>query len=240
MKENEVMNYNLYCDESCHLQKDQSSIMVLGSMYCEAQTKKKIYEKIRSIKEKHNLSSRFEIKWTKVSLSKIDFYLELLEYFWQTEFLCYRGLVATGKNKLNHTKYNNGDYDLWYYKMYYLMINPIIYPRNHYRIFIDIKDTRGGKKIQKLHEILCNTKYDFDQKAISQIAQIDSKQSEILQLADLLNGALGFYHRGMVDEEKVNKGKLQFVQELQKRACLDCSTERNAEKYNLFIWNPRE
>ena len=84
------MNYNLYCDESCHLQKDQSSIMVLGSMYCEAQTKKKIYEKIRSIKEKHNLSSRFEIKWTKVSLSKIDFYLELLEYFWQTEFLCYR------------------------------------------------------------------------------------------------------------------------------------------------------
>ena len=28
------MLYTVFCDESCHLQKDNSSVMVLGAMYC--------------------------------------------------------------------------------------------------------------------------------------------------------------------------------------------------------------
>ena len=99
--------------------------MVLGAMYCLSEKRKQIYSDIRAIKEKHGLNSHFEIKWTKVSKSKIEFYLELLDYFWTNSDLHYRGLVATGKDKLNHTKYNNDDYDLWYYKMYFRTLDPI-------------------------------------------------------------------------------------------------------------------
>ena len=28
------MLYTVFCDESCHLQMDNSSVMVLGAMYC--------------------------------------------------------------------------------------------------------------------------------------------------------------------------------------------------------------
>lgn len=28
------MKYNVYCDESCHLEHDNSSVMILGAMYC--------------------------------------------------------------------------------------------------------------------------------------------------------------------------------------------------------------
>ena len=99
--------------------------MVLGAMYCLSEKRKQIYSDIRAIKEKHGLNSHFEIKWTKVSESKIEFYLELLDYFWTNSDLHYRGLVATGKDKLNHAKYNNDDYDLWYYKMYFDMLKVI-------------------------------------------------------------------------------------------------------------------
>ncbi|MEG2733162.1 MAG: DUF3800 domain-containing protein [Clostridium sp.] len=140
------MKYNVYCDESCHLQQDDSPVMILGAVYCEAEKKKQIYEDIRTIKKKHGVDSYFEIKWTKVSLSKIDLYLELLNYFWTNDNLSYRGLVATEKSTLDHEKYNNGDYDLWYYKMYFLMLDPVINPDNEYHILVDIKDTRGGKR----------------------------------------------------------------------------------------------
>lgn len=235
-----MKRYNVYCDESCHLEKDTSPIMILGAMYCQEERKKEIYDEIRAIKTKHNISSFFEIKWTKVSESKIDFYLELLDYFWNNQDLLYRGLVASGKQLLDHDKYNGGDYDLWYYKMYYRMLDPVILPNDKYHIMVDIKDTRGGKRVAKLREVLCNNIYDFKKEVIDQIGQINSKESEILQLADLINGALAFYHRGLADNADSNQGKVKFVRALQRHADLDNNTKYGERKFNLFIWAPKE
>lgn len=235
-----MKQYNVYCDESCHLERDSSPVMILGAMYCPKECKKQIYEEIRAIKTKHNISTYFEIKWTKVSESKIDFYLELLEYFWSNKDLLYRGLVASGKQSLDHDKYNNGDYDLWYYKMYYRMLDPIISPNKKYHIMVDIKDTRGGKRVAKLREVLCNNIYDFKKEVIDQIGQINSKESDILQLVDLINGALAFYHRGLVNNLDSNLGKIRFVKALRKHADLDNNTKYGERKFNLFIWEPKE
>jgi len=90
------MRYNIYCDESCHLEKDKSNIMVLGAMSCLIENKKEIFNDIRSIKEIHGLSKSFEIKWTKVSESKIEFYKDLVDYFFRNEKLSFRGLIAIG------------------------------------------------------------------------------------------------------------------------------------------------
>ena len=67
------MLYTVFCDESCHLQKDNSSIMVLGAMYCLSEKRKQIYSDIRAIKEKHGLNSYFEIKWTKSLSQRLSF-----------------------------------------------------------------------------------------------------------------------------------------------------------------------
>ena len=56
---------NIYCDESCHLQYDESNVMVLGAVKCKDSLKKSIFRNIREIKMKHGLSSWFEIKWQK-------------------------------------------------------------------------------------------------------------------------------------------------------------------------------
>lgn len=234
------MLYSVFCDESCHLQKDRSPIMVLGAMWCLNEKKKQVYSEIRKIKEKHGLNSYFEIKWTKVSESKIDFYLELLDYFWNNDDLHYRGLVATGKDKLDHEKYNNNDYDLWYYKMYFRTLDPIIQQENEYHILIDIKDTKGGKRVQKLKEVMCNNIYDFNGEVITHVGQINSMESEILQLTDLLNGALAYHHRKLDEKAMSNQGKVKLVEELQKKQNIDKTTSRYASKFNLFIWKPSE
>ena len=68
-----MTEYNIYCDESCHLEHDNSPVMVLGAISCPKDKKSEMFNDIRRIKERVGLSTYFEIKWTKVSISKIDF-----------------------------------------------------------------------------------------------------------------------------------------------------------------------
>ncbi|MDI9482531.1 MAG: DUF3800 domain-containing protein [Bacillota bacterium] len=232
------MRYNIYCDESCHLEKDKSNIMVLGAMSCLIENKKEIFNDIRSIKEIHGLSKSFEIKWTKVSESKIEFYKDLVDYFFRNEKLSFRGLIAIGKNKLDNALYNNNDYDLWYYKMYFYLLDVIIYPGEEYCVFIDIKDTRGGPRVRKLQKVLCNNKYDYNNEVIKRISQINSKESEIMQIVDLIIGALSYYYRGLYDQPG-NRGKQILIDAIKEKADITKTTPRSESKFNLFIWKPR-
>lgn len=230
---------NIYCDESCHLEHDNSNVMIIGAMSCPDKEKSNIFRDIRNIKEKNGLSSWFEIKWTKVSYTKLEFYKELIDYFFNNNNLNFRAIVACNKKELDHIKYNHGDYNEWYYKMYFTLLNIMINEQNFYKIFIDIKDTHGGPRINKLHKVLCNNVYDFKSEVISGVYQINSKESEILQLADLLIGALGYYHRGLCTGS-VNLGKKELIEYIIERYKIDFSKKTNVDctKFNLFIWYP--
>lgn len=232
--------YNIYCDESCHLQNDKSDVLILGATVCPDFYKRNVYTNIRNLKKKHGISSWAEIKWTKVSLSKIDFYLELIEYFFMERYLTYRGVVAP-KRGLNHSLFNDGSYDLWFYKMYYFLLNPLIAPTEEYRIFLDVKDTRGGPRIKKLKEVLCNNIYDFKGEVVTDVKQIQSHESEALQLADLFNGALSFIHRGLYADCESNEGKRLIVDRLVRSKGIDLtqSTSLYEQKFNVFVWQPR-
>ncbi|URZ02728.1 DUF3800 domain-containing protein [Clostridium felsineum] len=229
---------NVYCDESCHLEYDNSNVMLMGAMYCENMYKDKIFNEIRDIKKKYNLSTWFEIKWTKVSMSKFEFYKELIDYFFNNKNLFFRIIVAHDKKKLNHYKYNNGSFDLWYYKMYYLLLDNIICPNNEYRIFIDIKDTNGGPKVRKLKEVLCNNIYDFKNEVVKSINQVNSKESEILQLTDLLMGCIGYYNRNLLYKDNVKRKIIEYTL---KNYDVDFNenTAKIEKKFNVFHWYPR-
>lgn len=234
-----MTEYNIYCDESCHLEHDNSPVMVLGAISCPKDKKSEIFNDIRRIKERFGLSTYFEIKWTKVSISKIDFYQEILNYFWSRDDITYRGLVVKDKSQLNHAKYNGGNHNLWYYKMYYLLLNEIIKPSNKYNILVDIKDTHGGKHISTLHNVLSNNIYDFKKDVIQHVVQINSRESELLQLADLINGAICFYNRHLHENPGSSIGKKMIADSLCQHHRLDVKTSLYEQKFNLFIWTPR-
>src|SRR3989339_1832762 len=153
-------SYNVYCDESCHLENDHKNVMTLGAIWCPDEVKKDMFSRIRGIKEKHGLSKDFEIKWTKVSPAKVEFYKDMLNFFFNEPHLHFRAVVIKDKDKLDHSKFRNQDHDVWYYKMFFCLLNIIFEPHSRYRIYLDKKDTRSGEKIKKLHDVLCNSKYD--------------------------------------------------------------------------------
>lgn len=236
-----MATYYIYCDESCHLENDGFDVMVLGALTCPENKKVTVFNDIRKIKMIHGLSSWLEIKWTKVSKSKVEFYIDLVDYFFNNDYLSFRGVIASNKSKLDHFRYNQSDYDLWYYKMYFYLLDPIIDPVNRYRIFIDIKDTKGGPKVKKLHNVLCNNIYDFKHDVINDIKQINSEESEILQLTDLFIGALSYYYRNLHKNPNANLGKKSILDHLHLEYGINpsISTPRYEQKFNIFIWQPR-
>jgi len=188
--------YNIYCDESCHLEKDQQKVMVLGAVWCPLEKKDEIFRRIKEIKLKHGLSNNFEIKWTKVSPAKIQFYLDILDYFFDDDDLHFRALIVPDKNKLSHEIFSQ-THDEFYYKMYFDMLKVILKPHAKYRIYLDYKDTRGAEKVKRLHEVLSNNMYDFSRQIIERVQTVSSKEVQLIQVADLLIGAISYINRGL-------------------------------------------
>jgi len=229
---------NIYCDESCHLENDGQSVMVLGGVWLPDHRKRSLSIGVRQLKEKHGLGWMQEIKWNKVSDAKLDFYLDLVKFFFSTKDLHFRGLVAQHKDKLNHENYQGQDHNEWYYKMYFAMLKQILNKNNKYNIYLDIKDTNGGRKIRKLHDVMCNNMYDFDHSIVERIQLIRSEESEFVQLADLFIGALSYFHRGL-DSSEAKKAVVEKIKELSGHN-LNKNTLPSEEKFNVFLWQPQE
>jgi hypothetical protein len=229
--------FNIYCDESCHLEHDNIPPMVLGAVWCPTKDCREIAINLRAIKQRHSLAKDFETKWAKVSPAKLDFYQDVLNYFFDVERLHFRAVVIPDKSKLRHDIFSQ-DHDIWYYKMYFVMLKQIFDPEANYRIYLDIKDTRSQQKVKKLHEILCNKFYDFDKKIIERVQQVRSHEIEILQLADLLIGALAYVHRRLT----TSKAKLALIEKIRQRSNrnLMYTTLPNEKKVNILVWSALE
>lgn len=227
--------YNIYCDESCHLENDKQNIMVLGAIWCPKIKAKEFFSEIREIKNKNNLNINFEIKWTKISPAKLNFYLDVVNYFFNNDNMHFRALIALEKDKLRHENFAQ-DHDTWYYKMYFNMLKVILDPKYRYRIYLDIKDTRSGIKMEKLHDVLCNNFYDFSRSVIEGVQSVNSQEIELLQLTDLLIGAVSYINRGLSS----SGAKLELINLIKKRSrySLKATTLVREEKFNLFFWRP--
>lgn len=221
--------FNFFCDESLHLPNDGSKVMVLGGIWCPKNKCREINEHIREIKKKHSIGH--EMKWVKLSEAKKEAYLELVNYFFDCEDLHFRVLVVDNKDALKHEEYNQ-THDEWYYKMYFRMLKTSLDPNDIYNIYMDIKDTKSKTKISKLREVLANSRYDFSNQMIKNMQVIQSHEVEIMQIVDVLIGAMAYISRNM---SKVS-AKNEVIECIKERSgySLVKNTLYRETKFNIF------
>lgn len=211
--------FNRYCDESCHLENDYKRYMFLGYVSCAYNQVKAHTDRIRDIKSAHNFYA--EIKWNKVSMSKLKFYLDLVDYFFSTD-LKFR---AIGIDKSNTSC---EDFDEYYYCMYHNLLIHDINITYTYNVYLDIRDTLSAHKVRKLKELL-NIKYG----AFRYVQNINSKESLLLQLADFILGALSYDKN---QEIKKNDAKRIIVERIKKHTSGQwCDNIDNRETNTFFI-----
>lgn len=230
---------NIYCDESNHIETDKKP-MVLGAVYCPRDKAQLVNKRIKEIKAEHYLPATFEMKWTKITKRRLPFYLDIINYFFDIEYIGVRAIIAD-KTKLNHLKYNQ-THDDWYYKMYYRLLTRIIRSEFTYRICLDKKDTLGKDRVDKLRKYLCNTELDFEKNIIKEVREVHSNQVQMVQLVDLIIGAIQFNSCSSGDPSKESIAKRQVVDLIKKKSgrSLMVSTLPSEFKFNLFFWRAQD
>lgn len=229
------MKENIYCDESCYLEHDHKKYMVMGAIKCPKQERKQICIDIRKIKQKYGINKLQEIKWTKISHKKIELYKELINYFFDNNHLTFRAVIVD-KDKINHEKFNQ-THNTFYYKVYYQLLCRVINPQKENYIYLDIKDTKSSRKIKELKKCLAYGMYDFNMKHVNNIQSINSRESELLQLCDILIGAIGYTNRNDDKKQNHSLAKEMIVNLISNRSGynLKQTTFLSEEKFNLFF-----
>jgi hypothetical protein len=219
-----LKTFNIYCDESCHLENGHQKYMLLGCVSSAYNQVKRHTERIKKLKDEHNFYG--EIKWSGVSNSQLQFYKELMDYFFDSQ-LRFRAVVVN-KSKIKNGEFNQ-DFDTFYYKMYSYLLNHNKNSQYAYNVYLDIKDDLSAYKVQKLKEIL-NVKFGV----FRNVQNMRSHESILLQLSDFLMGAISYHLNN--DKKKVI-AKVQLIERMQHQSKqnLSISSDYKESKMNLFF-----
>lgn len=231
-----MTEYNLYCDETCHLEHDNSNCMALGAVIVPKEKRREICKRIVEIKAKHGINATNEVKWAKARDRMLPLYIDLVDYFFDDDDLSFRALLIPDKNLLDHARWNQ-DHNTWYYKMYFEMLKVVFAPQHTYNVFVDIKDTHSDSRVNQLWDVCSNNMYDFDHRIIHNIQPIRSDEVQIMQITDILVGAVCRSQR-ILDIGHQSTAKKLIIQRISERSGyrFDRSTLLRESKFNYFVW----
>lgn len=219
--------FNLYCDESTHLIHDGHPYMLLSYISIAYPQIRLAKEEIKAIKRKFNYTE--ELKWTNVHSATYKVYAELVDWFFMND-LEFRGVVVD-KSQIDEKR---ADYSFndFYFRMYFQLLHTKVDFQNRYNVFLDIKDTCSGEKLEKMKKIMSYNS------SIGTLQFIPSRESVFIQLADVLMGAINYNLRIQKGDVKGNViAKLKLIEKIKRHSniSLNTTTPLSRNKFNLFF-----
>jgi len=224
------MKFEIYCDEAnpevLTSEKAHARYLMIGSLWLPADLRSEIKSRVDTMREHHQAWG--EIKWSKVSPNRSDFYLELIDLFFaygdNLRFRC----IAVDRNQLNLALHDN-DGELGFYRFYYQLLHHWILDFNAYRIFCDIKSNRDPKRLPVLARCLARANLTS---RVDGIQSVPSHEVVLIQLCDLLLGAAS---SRINDTLRDGMAKADVVQRLESALGRPLApTDKGEEKFNIF------
>lgn len=178
------MEYVVYCDESRHDHSALNRYLTIGSLWLPRGLKESLTKEFRKLRE--DIGLKGEVKWSKVSAKKLDAYQKLVDFFFDHEDLRFR-VILVDQAKVDMKKFHGNDRELGFYKFYFEMLEKWILPGNRYLILLDFKKNKGADRYTTLRRVLENA--TKGKAWIDDLTVIDSHQSPLAQITDLMTGA---------------------------------------------------
>ena len=223
----EQKTFNLYCDESTHLEHDGQPYMLYGYVSIASNQIKMAKEQIHNIRTKYNYFDEF--KWTNVHTATYPVYNALLEYFFMTD-MSFRTVIVD-KSQIDNTR-KDYTYNDFYFRMYFQLLHNEVSLENMYNVYFDIKDTCSQEKLHNLQKIL------HWNASIGNFQFIRSHESCFLQIADVLMGAINYnlrVEKGTIKGTSIPTCKLVEMIKKQTNISLQATTPKSTKKFNLFF-----
>lgn len=216
------MQIEIFCDET-HPDALTSAtcparFLMIGSLWLPAALRPQLKREIYDLRERFGVCG--EMKWRKVSPSRLSFYDALSDL--------YLSCIAVNRAAVDLSRHED-DPELGFYKFYYQLLHHWIRPGNAYRIFCDLKSNRDPERLPVLARCLSNGRRDA---RVEGIQSLPSDEVVLLQLCDVLLGAASSRLNGTLH---ASTAKAALVERLE--CALGHSiahTRRVEKKFNAF------
>ncbi len=225
------MNFDVYCDESyqdCLSFSNHNNVryMLIGGLWLPSETKNELKKRLKILKVAHHALG--ELKWSKVSPSKILFYKDLIDLFMSYGANLRFRIIVVEQDKIIWNLHND-DRELGFYKFYYHMLHHWITENNEYKIYCDKKVNKNKKELVTLHRCLSKANIYAD---IKNVCSLDSKDSVILQYADFFTGLVAAKFNNTVESGSAKYELISYLEEKLGRKI--SHTSRSEIKFNIF------
>jgi hypothetical protein len=232
--------FHVYLDESC---KDTHKRMALGGIGMPHVHGGLFSYNIAEVRKKFNTYG--EVKWTKTSKSKLDFYKAFVDVFFNHaahDEIHFHSLWVDAST-LNHGKFNKGSPEIGLNKlMYQLLLHRFgrYYGNSPINVYMD---ARSAKDPPEEMRNMLNSKMATPKNMVGpfkRINFIDSHDSEAMQVNDLLLGAVGFRVNGRHHLPESATQKIQLSEHIARQVRALQSMRPNHRSARRFsIWDFR-
>lgn len=187
-----------------------------------------------------------ELKWTKVSKGKIAAYEAAVDYYFDTLVpmgaQCHALVLDT--SLLDHQGYNQGDAEIGFNKfLFQLLFHRVGKPFGQTeRIVVDMDARNSSRDLMELQSIL-NSRMarTFGMRGLfpfGRIAHRDSKKSRLIQIADLISGAVAWHRNDHDGVAGASEAKAQLANHIAAKIGLRrLGKTSSRSELRLSIWN---
>ena len=192
-----------------------------------------------------------EMKWSKVSNQKYGEYIAFVDLFFENNSTVHFKSMVIDTHQFDHKKYSRGDKDQTFYKMFYQFLlhsfGAYLQPTDKALIHLDQRNLRISAKkrpsayrLSTLCAILNNgiaKKYGYPNNIVRNVQAIDSKNSDYVQLADVLMGAIGYEANGKHLQAGAKAAKVDLADYIRQKAGLRSylyNTPRSQHKFSVW------
>jgi hypothetical protein len=176
----------VYCDESRHDPAQENLYMGIGSLWVPRGVHEDLKESLDSAAEDQGLGS--EVKWSRTSEWSLDAYRAFFDVFADREDVYFRVLLVK-HSTIDYDRHHGGDPELGFYKFYYQLLVKWLRADTRYLFLLDHKTNARRGRYATLERVL-RAKSPEGAEIRRVTAHPDSSQSRLVQLSDLLTGAV--------------------------------------------------
>jgi len=189
-----------------------------------------------------------EIKWTKCSgnaekpviASVVDRTMERIRDG-TLEFKC----LVVDRSLVDNRAWNDGDRELGFYKAWSILLFSKMRAGYVYRIKLDARQLQNQSRLEDLRDVLNAKGYrdlGLDYPCCGSLEGADSKKDDMVQIADLLTGAVGYHYCGGHDAPGASPGKILTAERIARhlsRPSLCYEASSSEQRFNVWKWRPR-
>lgn len=191
---------------------------------------------------------RAELKWGKVSGAKLAEYKSIVDLFFSLagrDSLHFKAVVFD-THEIDYSTYHRNDWELGFYKFFYQFLLHKFGPYatdDAHRLLVFMDHRVTSYKLSTLCTVLnhgIRKRYGRKADVVRKVEPVDSKQSELLQVADVLMGAIGYHCNDCHTRPDARRAKVELAHYIAQKANLLSLKEATPYGQRRFeIWRFR-